>query len=409
MERPAVYGGSMPTTPGRFPWARLAPLCLAVMLTVSAETLPAGVMPAMAADLGVPETAIGTLVAVWGLTVILTSIPLVRLLARADRRAVVGIALTGMAAGNLATALAPDYAAAFASRLVGATFHGVFWAMVVVYASSLLRPAHLAAGIAIVTGGSQLAAALAIPAAAAAVEVVSWRWICAAVSIAALGIAAVILRALPSDPADPPAAADVRAARPAPGRRAAGRLATPLLLSAAALLFVFGHFVVYTYITRFLTQVSGVDDARQGLLLGIIGVASIAGLVFSGPVTNRWPSRGPIVLFALFAAAMVLVGTAGTRLGLLAAGLALWGLMFGTIGPTVQALALHATPPAHRAFVSAAMVVAFNLGISSGSWAGGLVLGATSSPALSPFVAAVALTAGAGLAVVVAVRRPRQA
>src|SRR5699024_4725527 len=192
-----------------------------------------------------------------------------------------------------------------------------------------------------------------------------------------------------------------------PARRDTRRPTTAAVLSVTALLFVFSHFIVYTYITRFLSELAGVEDARQGLYLGIVGVASVVGLVLSGPLTNRRPRSGPAVMFTLFAGAMVVVGTAGPRLGLLAVGLAVWGLLFGVIGPMVQALAMHASPMSRRAFVSAAMVVAFNLGISSGSWAGGRVLEATGSPAATPFVAAGVLLVAAVLALVAARGMPR--
>src|SRR5690625_5033388 len=143
-----------------FRWGHLALLSVAGMVTVSLETLPAGILPAMSAEFSQGGSGIGRLVSVWGFTVILTSLPLVRLFARWDRRAVtsLGLAITGLF--SLGTALAPSYPVALLSRVLGGASHGLFWALVVVYAAALTFPRFLAAGIALVTGGSQLAAAL---------------------------------------------------------------------------------------------------------------------------------------------------------------------------------------------------------------------------------------------------------
>src|SRR5690554_6140885 len=83
--------GSAPTSTAtaRFPVRALLLLSLGVLVTVTAESLPAGLMPEMAADLAVSPLQIGLLISVWAVTVIVTSIPLARATARLDRRLVV--------------------------------------------------------------------------------------------------------------------------------------------------------------------------------------------------------------------------------------------------------------------------------------------------------------------------------
>ena len=63
-----------PATAERFPLGPLLLLSLGVFVTVTAESLPAGLMPEMAADLGVDPLRIGLLVSVWAIVVIGTSI-----------------------------------------------------------------------------------------------------------------------------------------------------------------------------------------------------------------------------------------------------------------------------------------------------------------------------------------------
>lgn len=359
------------------------------MLTVSLETLPAGILPSMAQEFEKSESAIGWLVSAWGLTVILTSIPLVRRLSAFDRRAVTAWSLAFTGLSGVGTALAPTYPLAMASRVLGAVTHGVFWALVIVYASSMLAPRFLAAGIALVTGGSQLAAAGVIPGAAALSEVMSWRGIYAGVAIGAVVLAIIMRVALPPDI---PQGAAATTEAPSPPREP--RLLGPLTLAVVALLFVFSHFVVYTYATVLFAPSTGESD-RVGLYLAVIGGFSILGLIISGPLANRWPRFGLPVYLLIFAAGMALIIPAAVAPRLV--GLALWGLMFGTIGPLAQALALRFSPQEFRPTVSAAMVVTFNLGISSGSFAGGLATDRAGAQ-VTVYVALVALGIGAALA-----------
>lgn len=360
------------------------------MLTVSLETLPAGTLPAMAAEFDVSDSAIGRLVSIWGVTVILTSIPLVQRLSMRDRRTLTAacLAITGLF--SIGTALAPTYGLALATRIGGGASHGVFWAIVVVYAATLAPARFLAAGIALVTGGSQLAAAIVIPLAASIVDGVGWRPIYAVLSVVAILIAAAVFFFLPADPPLPPPTRD-RGARTWRDPRLAG----PLALAVVALFFVFAHFAVYTYATVLFVTPTGASDPRLGLYLAIVGVASIIGLVISGPLANRWPRYGLVAYLLTFALGMALI--LPQTLGVRVSGLALWGLMFGVIGPVSQALAMRFAPAEFRPLISAAMVVTFNLGISGGAFAGGIATD-TAGAHVTPYLAIGALIIGAGLA-----------
>ena len=147
---------SVPTTATsapRFPLGALLLLSLAVFVTVTAESLPAGLLPEMVAGLQTDPLGVGLLISVWALTVIVTSIPLARLTARFDRRLVAAGALAAFAVANAATALAPTYEVAVATRIAAGVAHGLFWAIVIVYATSLLAPSHLGRGLALVAAG----------------------------------------------------------------------------------------------------------------------------------------------------------------------------------------------------------------------------------------------------------------
>src|SRR5690349_20425863 len=109
--------------PQRTPWFALLTLAFAVFATVTVEMVPAGLLPAMSADFGVSASSIGLLVSLWAVTIIVASLPIVRLTARVDRRTLIVGALAVMAVANTLTAIAPGYEFALASRIVAAMAH----------------------------------------------------------------------------------------------------------------------------------------------------------------------------------------------------------------------------------------------------------------------------------------------
>lgn len=101
--------------------------------------MPSGILDSLSSSFSVTEATAGLLVTAWAGTIALTSIPLVRATLRLQRRSIVLATLTVLATVNLATALAPSYGSALAARVVAAA-HGLFWAVVIPYATSLVQP-----------------------------------------------------------------------------------------------------------------------------------------------------------------------------------------------------------------------------------------------------------------------------
>jgi predicted MFS family arabinose efflux permease len=75
-------------------------LATAVFITSLTETLPAGVLPAMSADLGVGESAMGQSVTIYAVGTALTAIPLSAATAGWRRKRLLLVAMTGFAAAN---------------------------------------------------------------------------------------------------------------------------------------------------------------------------------------------------------------------------------------------------------------------------------------------------------------------
>ena len=93
----------LPTSTETLPWRPLLLLSFGAFWTVTLEMLPAGLLPAMSADLDVRPSRVGLLVTVWAVTVGLSSVPLTRATRSWHRPTVLGVALGGLGVATLLT------------------------------------------------------------------------------------------------------------------------------------------------------------------------------------------------------------------------------------------------------------------------------------------------------------------
>ncbi len=387
----------------RFPLRSLMILSLGVFVTVTAESLPAGLMPEMAAGFGVEPAQIGLLISVWAATVILTSIPLARASAAFDRRLVVGGSLAAFALANLALALAPDYGFAMGSRVVAALAHGVFWAVVIVYASALLAPAHLGRGLAIVTAGGTAATVAGLPLGTLIAQVLGWRAGFVVLAVGSLAIAAVVMLRMPQfSPARP--RASTGASR---GVWRDPSLPAIAAFGIASILIALAQFASFTYIRPYLEQSASIGADWAAGLLFIYGAAGMVGVVAAGVLADRFPKSALTATLLVFATAFAVLTVGAGSLVAVIAGLVAWGFAIGAVFPLIQTALMRSATDRTRTLASAGIVVLFNVGIAMGPWIGGMLGGAT-TPTTNTAVSAAAMLVAAAmgtLGVVLAARR----
>jgi DHA1 family inner membrane transport protein len=349
----------------RTPWFALITLAFAVFATVTVEMIPAGLLPAMSATFSVPASTIGLLVSLWAVTIIVASLPAVRLTARLDRRTLIVAALVVMALANLVTALAPTFEVALGSRVVAAVAHGTFWSVVMVYATSLVPPSASGRTVAIVSGGASGATVAGIPIGTVIGQVADWRFVFAGLAVVLAIVAATIHRRLPASPA---VVADAGG-----GDRHRDRSLAPVLAAAIACTFTAAaSFTLFTYIAPYLTDVARLPSSSIGPMLLGFGVAGIAGLVAAGFTTDRWPVASLVATAGLFTAALAVLGLAPQHTASVVGAVLIWGLAIGGLPAMLQARMLGVASPALRATASALMVVFFNGGIALGATLGGV-------------------------------------
>ncbi len=331
----------------------IAVLTLATLATVTVELAPSGLLPHMSTDLGVPLGAVGLLVTVWALTIALGSIPLVRATSRIPRRTLLSAALTVTAVANAATALAPNFAVAFLGRLVAAGAHGLFWALVVTFVASIVRPEKLGTSLSIVLAGPAFAGLVSLPAATAVADAVGWRPTLLVLSILlfTIAIAVWVVVGGPENNSD---------AQEQPGRwdRSARQVLT---VAAGGSLVIAAHFAVFTYVAPIVVDLGGFAPTSIASVLLAFGVANAVGVAAAGVVSDRHP-RGA----APAAAALLALGVLTLRLGtdttaVFAVGVVLWGIAAGAFPPILQARVLRVSTVAFRPIAGGVVITALNL------------------------------------------------
>lgn len=358
-------------------------------VTLLTEVLPAGVLPAMAADLGVSESIAGQSVAVFALGCIVAAIPLSRALAKLDRRTVVLLALIVSALANAGTAVAPELLTHLATRFVAGLVAGVVWAMLPGYTRGFTTPERFGSTLGVVLSGATLGFALGVPAGAVLGEEFGWRTVfgIVAATTALLGVLAVVVAP--------------RVAGSAPGRStrmgAALRIPAVVTILVALAVCIIGQNIAYTYLAPILS--SRGTPVPLGVILATFGVASVVGTLGAGRLANL--RLGMTILTA------ALLGTVGLAvvawdppvvvLLIAAAG---WGLAFGAYSVLFQVAIARVAGNAADAAQSA-LVTVWNCSIATGGAVGGIILG-TWGPALLLPAAAVLTVVAIPLCTVIA-------
>ncbi|BCW69054.1 MFS transporter [Arthrobacter sp. NicSoilB8] len=377
----------------RFPRGGLLILAAAGFTAVTTELLPSGLLPQISRDLGVEESAVGSLTAAYAAVIVFTALPLSRLLAgRVPRKTLLIATVLAFAVSNVMLALSPVLGLAIAARLLGGVAHGMLWSSMAPYVARIV-PAHsVGKAMAIVFSGNSIALAVGAPIGTLMGSVLTWRD--SFLVLAGVGglLALLAVWVLPAAPDGGGATA--------PSLRGALKLPGVIAVATAWPLLLLGHFTLFTYIAPFL-QSSGLPDAFTGISLSVVGVASLLGIWIAGLTADSRPRRSLLsavaVLVGAFALLPVLGGTWAGELALVT----LWGAAFGAIGIYNQAAILRAGGE-HKDAANGLTVVTIQLGIAVGAGYGAVALGAVGARFV-PLAAAI--PTAAALAIILASRR----
>jgi len=388
------------------PWTPRVALALAVLAAaafvyVTAEIMPVGALPAIAADLGVSEAMVGTLLAAYALVAAVSTVPLVRWTAGWPRRQTLIFTLIILTVSQLISALAPSFAVLAFGRVLCAMTHGLMWSVIAPIGARMVPATHAARATMAVYVGTGLALVIGSPLTAALSAVWGWRLAVAAITVAAAVVLVAARFTLPLMAM--PEAATLQSRR-RPGDKHNRQLLT---MCALTLIGVTGHFVSYTFIVVIIRDIVGVTGPNLAWLLAAYGVAGLTAMGLLARPGDRHPKAaivgclaGLTAVFSLLAA----LGLSGERTGgvVLAGVVAVvaWGATATAMPPMLQSAAMRHSPDDPDG-ASGLYVAAFQVGIMAGSLIGGVLI---ERAGLSLMLAVSALLVAAVLAGVLAGR-----
>jgi predicted MFS family arabinose efflux permease len=160
----------------KIPWGGLLVLAAAGFTAVTTELLPSGLLPQISRDLGVDESAVGSLTAAYAAIIVFTALPLSRLLGgRVPRKTLLMGTVLAFALSNVLLALSPNLEVAIAARLLGGIAHGMLWSSMAPYVARIV-PAHsVGKSMAVVFSGTSIALAVGAPIGTLMGTLMTWR------------------------------------------------------------------------------------------------------------------------------------------------------------------------------------------------------------------------------------------
>ena len=346
-------------------------------LTISAfaigttEFVIVGLLPTMAADLGVSLTSAGLLVSLYALGVAIGAPVLTALTGKLPRKTLLLALMALFTVGNLVAWQAPSYEALVVARVLTGLAHGVFFSIGSTIATGLVPREKAASAIAIMFTGLTVALVTGVPLGTFIGQNYGWRATFLAVSglglIAFIGSALFVPRTITHT-----ASASLKVQ--------ASVLLQPRLLLVYAMTAVGygGSFIAFTFLAPLLQQVSGFEAGAVALVMLVYGLSVTVGNIWGGKLADQ---RGAVpalkIIFALLALVLLVLTFTAPHKWLMLATVLAWGAVaFGNV-PGLQVYVVKQAErfsPRAVDVASGLNIAAFNVGIAFGAWAGGLIV-----------------------------------
>ncbi len=324
-----------------------------------------GLLPEVAADLGVTIPAAGLLVTGYAMGVVIGA-PIVAIITNSlPRKAtLLGLAST-FVLGNLLCAIAPDYWTLMAARVVTAFCHGAFFGIGAVVAASLVPPNQRASAIALMFAGLTIANVLGVPLGTALGQAAGWRstfWAVVIIGlIAVAGIALWLPRAIPHQSGN-----IIR-------EFAVMKRPQVLLAMSMSVLSSASLFTVFTYIAPLLRDVTGLTPHAVTVVLLLFGVGITIGNILGGRLADWKLMPSLIGIFVGLVAVLAALVFTSPFEALAIATVFVWGILVFAVVAPIQTRVVDSAVGAPN-LASTLNQGAFNLGNATGAWIGGAAL-----------------------------------
>ncbi|MEC0226685.1 MFS transporter [Paenibacillus alba] len=347
----------------------LLALAISAFAIGTTEFISVGLLPLIADDLQISVTTAGLTVTLYALGVMFGAPILTSMTSRVSRKTLLFWIMLIFIAGNSLAAASHGIVLLLVARIISSLSHGVFMSIGSTIAADIVPENRRASAIAIMFSGLTVATVTGVPLGTLIGQQFGWRM--AFILIIAIGILALIANMIlvPSS---------LQKGVRTPFRDQLKLITNGRLLLAFSITAIGygGTFVVFTYLSPLLHDITGFKEKTVAVILLVYGIAIAIGNIIGGKAANRNPIKALFYMFALQAIVLfVLTFTAPFKIaGLIT--ILLMGLLAFMNVPGLQVyvvmLAERFAPKA-KDVASAFNIAAFNAGIALGAYLGGIV------------------------------------
>ncbi|MGF9601457.1 MFS transporter [Bacillus subtilis] len=347
----------------------LLALAVSAFAIGTTEFISVGLLPLIADDLYIPVTTAGLTVSLYALGVTFGAPILTSLTSSMSRKTLLLWIMFIFIAGNTMAATASSIGILLAARVISAFSHGVFMSIGSTIAADIVPEDKRASAISIMFTGLTVATVTGVPFGTFIGQQFGWRF--AFMVIIAVGIIAFITNGI------------LVPSKLRKGTKTTMRDQLKLVTnSRLLLLFVItalgygGTFVVFTYLSPLLQEVTGFKAGTVAVILLGYGIAIAIGNMIGGKLSNRNPIAALFYMFIVQAIVLfVLTFTAPYQAAGLITILCMGLLAFMNV-PGLQVYVVMLAErfvPSAVDVASAMNIAAFNAGIALGSYLGGVI------------------------------------
>lgn len=347
----------------------LLALAISAFAIGTTEFISVGLLPLIADDLEIPVTTAGLTVSLYALGVTFGAPILTSLTSSMSRKSLLLWIMVIFIIGNGLAASATSIGVLLVARVISALSHGIFMSIGSTIAADLVPENKRASAISIMFTGLTVATVTGVPFGTFIGQQFGWRM--AFILIIAVGIIAFLANSIlvPSSLRK----GTVSSFRDQIKIVTNGRLLLVFIITA---LGYGGTFVVFTYLSPILKDITGFKEGTVAAILLGYGIAIAIGNMIGGKVSNHNPIKALFYMFIVQAVVLfILMFTAPFKIAGLVT-IFFMGLLAFMNVPGLQVYVVMLAEryvPSAVDVASALNIAAFNAGIAIGSYFGGVI------------------------------------
>ncbi|MFL6175964.1 MAG: MFS transporter [Ornithinibacter sp.] len=331
------------------------------------EFVTMGLLPDIAAGVGVGIPTAGHTISAYAAGVVIGAPLLAVLAATWPRKALLIGLMAAFTVGNVLSAVAPTYGLLVVSRFVAGFPHGAFFGVAALVAVDLARRGQAGRAVGRMMLGIPIANVLGVPGATWLGQNVGWRaayWLVAGLGIATMALVAYAVPHLPRD----------RTRTVRNELSALTSLQVWLTLGVGAIGFG-GMFAMYSYIAPTVTEVTGLSASAVPVFLLVFGASGFVGNLVAGRLGDWSVIRSLVIGITGLGVGLALFAVAAPYPVPALVMLAFTSVMTAVLVVNLQ-LRLMQVAGTAQTLAAAGNHAALNLANALGAWLGGAVIAA---------------------------------